>query len=145
MPSLVFRKVSVNRSLVRSMKNSRNISTINESGHHLLSLINDILDLAKIEAGQITLDINKVDINSVCQASLRMIKQLAQKKNQDVSLQIDPGIGVMWADERRLKQMIVNLLSNAVKFTPENGKLGLGSARAMRRQTRLPSRSGIMA
>ena len=106
-------------------KQQKYIATISESGHHLLSLINDILDLAKIEAGQITLDINKVDIHSVCQASLRMIKQLAQKKNQEVSLEIDEGLGLMWADERRLKQMIVNLLGNAVKFTPENGKLGL--------------------
>jgi PAS domain S-box-containing protein len=106
-------------------KQQKYISTISESGHHLLSLINDILDLAKIEAGQITLDINKVDIHSVCQASLRMIKQLAQKKNQEVSLEIDNGLGLMWADERRLKQMIVNLLGNAVKFTPDNGKLGL--------------------
>jgi signal transduction histidine kinase/PAS domain-containing protein/ActR/RegA family two-component response regulator len=106
-------------------KQQKYITTISESGHHLLSLINDILDLAKIEAGQITLDINRVDVNSVCQASLRMIKQLAQKKNQDVSLQIDKGLGLIWADERRLKQMMVNLLSNAVKFTPENGKIGL--------------------
>lgn len=106
-------------------KQQKYISTISESGHHLLSLINDILDLAKIDAGQITLDINKVDIRSVCQASLRMIKQLAQKKNQEVSLEIDDGLGLMWADERRLKQMIVNLLGNAVKFTPEDGRLGL--------------------
>lgn len=106
-------------------KQLKYISTISESGHHLLSLINDILDLAKIEAGQVTLDINKVDVNAVCQASLRMIKQLAQKKNQEVTLDIEEGLGLMWADERRLKQMIVNLLSNAVKFTPENGKLGL--------------------
>jgi PAS domain S-box-containing protein len=106
-------------------KQQKYLNTINESGHHLLSLINDILDLAKIEAGQISLDINKVDVNSVCQASLRMIKQLAQKKNQEVLFEIDSGLGLMWADERRLKQMMVNLLSNAVKFTPENGKLGL--------------------
>lgn len=106
-------------------KQQKYISTISESGHHLLALINDILDLAKIDAGQITMDINKVDIHSVCQASLRMVKQLAQKKNQDVSLEIDPGLGLVWADERRLKQMIVNLLGNAVKFTPENGRLGL--------------------
>jgi PAS domain S-box-containing protein len=106
-------------------KQQKYISTISESGHHLLSLINDILDLAKIDAGQITLDINKVDVHAVCQASLRMIKQLAQKKNQEVSLEIDQGLGLIWADERRLKQMIVNLLGNAVKFTPENGKLGL--------------------
>lgn len=106
-------------------KQQKYIATISESGHHLLSLINDILDLAKIDAGQITLDINKVDIRSVCQASLRMITQLAQKKHQDVSLDIDENLGWMWADERRLKQMIVNLLGNAVKFTPEQGKLGL--------------------
>lgn len=106
-------------------KQSRYLSTINESGHHLLALINDILDLAKIEARQITLDINKVDVNLVCQASLRMIKQLAQKKSQNVSFEIGPNLGLIWADERRLKQMIVNLLSNAVKFTPESGKLGL--------------------
>jgi PAS domain S-box-containing protein len=106
-------------------KQQKYLATINESGHHLLSLINDILDLAKIEAGQITLDINKVDINSVCQASLRMIKQLAQKKNQEVLFQMDHDMGLMWADERRLKQMIVNLLSNAVKFTPESSRLGL--------------------
>lgn len=106
-------------------KQQKYLSTINESGHHLLALINDILDLAKIEAGQITLDINKVDVNSVCQASLRMIKQLAQKKHQEVLFEIDEDLGLMWADERRLKQMIVNLLSNAVKFTPELGRIGL--------------------
>jgi PAS domain S-box-containing protein len=106
-------------------KQQKYIVTISESGRHLLSLINDILDLAKIEAGQITLDINRVDIQSVCEASLRMIKQLAQNKRQDVRLEIDDEIGLIWADERRLKQMIVNLLSNAVKFTPEDGKIGL--------------------
>ncbi|HMB22206.1 MAG TPA: PAS domain S-box protein [Anaerolineales bacterium] len=106
-------------------KQQKYINTISESGHHLLALINDILDLAKIEAGQITLDINKVDIRSVCQSSLRMVRQLAQKKNQEISLEIDEGLVLMWADERRLKQMIVNLLGNAVKFTPENGRLGL--------------------
>jgi PAS domain S-box-containing protein len=106
-------------------KQLKYITTISESGHHLLSLINDILDLAKIEAGQITLDINKVNIHEVCQASLRMVKQLAQKKNQEINLNIEDAVRMIWADERRLKQMIVNLLSNAVKFTPENGQLGL--------------------
>lgn len=106
-------------------KQSKYINTISESGHHLLSLINDILDLAKIEAGQITLDITTIDIRSVCEASIRMVKQQAQKKNQELVLEIDENIGLMWADERRLKQMMVNLLSNAVKFTPENEKFGL--------------------
>jgi len=106
-------------------KQSRYIGMISESGNHLLSLINDILDLAKIEAGQIVLNINEVDLKQVCQASLRMINELAHKKNQQVTLEIDDEIGPVWVDERRLKQVLVNLLSNAVKFTPENGKLGL--------------------
>jgi PAS domain S-box-containing protein len=106
-------------------KQLRYVTTISESGNHLLSLINDILDLAKIEAGQVKLDIGKMNVNLVCEASLRMVKQQAQKKNLHVSLDIAPDLGLIWADERRLKQMIVNLLSNAVKFTPENGRIGL--------------------
>jgi CheY-like chemotaxis protein/two-component sensor histidine kinase len=106
-------------------KQAKYISIISESGQHLLELINDILDLAKIEAGQVTLSQDKVNIEAVCQASLRMVKQLALKKKQEVETEIDPNLGTVWADERRLKQMLVNLLSNAVKFTPENGTLGL--------------------
>jgi PAS domain S-box-containing protein len=106
-------------------KQLRYVTTISESGHHLLSLINDILDLAKIEAGQVRLDINKVDVNLVCEASLRLVRQLAQKKKLEILLEVAPDLGLIWADERRLKQMIVNLLSNAVKFTPENGRIGL--------------------
>jgi len=105
-------------------KQQRYITMISESGNHLLSLINDILDLAKIESGQIVLNINEADLKQVCQASLRMINELAHKKNQQVTLEVED-IGSIWADERRLKQILVNLLSNAVKFTPENGKLGL--------------------
>lgn len=106
-------------------KQQRYVTTIIESGHHLLSLINDILDLAKIEAGQIVLNIDEVDVERVCQASLRMISGMAHKKNQQVLLDIDPAARSIWADERRLKQVLVNLLSNAVKFTPENGQLGI--------------------
>ena len=105
-------------------KQQKYIGMISESGNHLLSLINDILDLAKIEAGQIVLNINEANVREVCQASLRMINELAHKKNQQVSLEVDE-IEAFWADERRLKQVLVNLLSNAVKFTPEEGKLGL--------------------
>jgi PAS domain S-box-containing protein len=106
-------------------KQSRYVGMISESGNHLLALINDILDLAKIEAGQIVLNINETDLRQVCQASLRMINELAHKKNQQVSLKLDGEVSSIWVDERRLKQILVNLLSNAVKFTPENGKLGL--------------------
>jgi len=106
-------------------KQVRYVRTISESGNHLLSLINDILDLARIEASQIVLNISEVEVKQVCQASQRMINELALKKQQKVSLNVDEGIGSIWVDERRLKQMLVNLLSNAVKFTPAGGQLGL--------------------
>jgi PAS domain S-box-containing protein len=106
-------------------KQQRYVKIISESGNHLLSLINDILDLARIESGQIVLNVNEVELKQVCQASLRMINELALKKGQDVMLDLDEEIGSIWADERRLKQILVNLLSNAVKFTPSGGKFGL--------------------
>ena len=117
-------------------KQHKYLGTVNESGRHLLELINDILDLAKIESGQIKIDPARVNINTTCETSLRMIKQLAQKKNQTVEVEIEDEIGHVWADERRLKQMMVNLLSNAVKFTPEGGQLGL-KARIDRREMNL--------
>jgi PAS domain S-box-containing protein len=101
------------------------LQTIEESGRHLLTLINDILDLAKIEAGREELSLADVAIESVCQASLRMIKQIAQKKNLRVVESFQISVPSIQADERRLKQILVNLLSNAVKFTPEGGQVGL--------------------
>ena len=106
-------------------KQQRYITTISESGQHLLSLINDILDLAKVESGQIVLNIDEVHVKQLCQASVRMINELAHKKRQSVTLEVDDDISSIWVDERRLKQVLVNLLSNAVKFTPEDGSLGL--------------------
>ena len=101
------------------------VRTINESGRHLLDLINDILDLAKIESGQLVLYHGNVDIPAIAQASLRMIEHSAQNNKLEVHLDVDEGLDVLFADERRLKQMLVNLLSNAVKFTPEHGRIGL--------------------
>jgi CheY-like chemotaxis protein/two-component sensor histidine kinase len=106
-------------------KQQRYITTISESGQHLLSLINDILDMAKVESGQIVLNITEVNVKQICQASVRMINELAHKKRQNVRLEVDDNIASIWVDERRLKQILVNLLSNAVKFTPEEGSLGL--------------------
>src|SRR6185503_234609 len=82
-------------------KQQKYVGMISESGNHLLSLINDILDLAKIESGQIVLNINEVELKQVCQASLRMINELAHKKNQQISLDLDE-IESFWADDRRL-------------------------------------------
>jgi CheY-like chemotaxis protein len=95
----------------------------------LLSLINDILDLFKVEAGKIQLQIDSVSVSSVCQASLRLIKEAAQKKRLQVSTTFDGPMINLPADERRLKQILVNLLSNAVKFTPEGGKIGIDVTR----------------
>jgi len=101
------------------------LHTVSESGHHLLNLINDILDLSKIEAGKLNLQISTVEIETICQASLRLIKQQAQKKRLHMTLHLDENALFLQADARCLKQMLVNLLSNAVKFTPEGGQIGL--------------------
>ncbi len=101
------------------------IRDVEECGRHLLALINDILDIAKIEAGKIELDMQSVSVESLCQSSLLMLRNPAHKKKIDVSLEVDRAVTVLNADDRRLKQILVNLLSNAVKFTPEAGKIGL--------------------
>ena len=106
-------------------KQNKALHSIEESGRHLLALINDILDVSKIEAGQLSLDIHLVSVDSVCQASLGLVKQIALKKQLTVTSHIDPDVKMLEADERRLKQMLVNLLSNAVKFTSEGGQIGL--------------------
>jgi len=109
------------------------IRTIIESGRHLLDLINDILDLSKIEAGKLELNIQIVSVEKLCTTSLRMVKELAQKKSLNVSLHIDESVKFISGDERRLKQSLVNLLGNAVKFTPQGKKIGLevrGNAQA---------------
>jgi len=106
-------------------KQLKALHSIEESGQHLLNLINDILDLSKIEAGKVELQIGTVALAEVCQASLRMIKETAQKKKLKVSFNMDTMVATVQADSRRLKQILVNLLSNAVKFTPEDGSVGI--------------------
>lgn len=98
---------------------------IEESGRHLLALINDILDVSKIEAGQMQLETGPVSVESVAQASLQFVRQSAFKKQIKVNLSIDSPLIPIEADERRLKQILVNLLNNAVKFTAEGGAIGL--------------------
>ncbi len=101
------------------------IATINESGAHLLSLINDILDLSKIEAGQMALNITDVSVQALFESGFRMVKKMAQKKNIDISFEADEYAHTVRGDLRRLLQILVNLLSNAVKFTPEGGRVGV--------------------
>ena len=106
----------------RQLKYLRNTE---ESGRHLLALINDILDLSKIEAGKFELEIRPASVESTCEASLRLVKQLAHKKRLKVIKTVDKAVVTLPADERRLKQILVNLLSNAIKFTPDSGEIGL--------------------
>ncbi|MFA5265321.1 MAG: ATP-binding protein, partial [Opitutaceae bacterium] len=98
---------------------------VEESGKHLLALINDILDLSKIEAGQITLDVQPVSLRALSDASMRMVRDAARRKKLVLDIELDERIVEIMADMRRMKQILVNLLSNAVKFTPEGGKVGL--------------------
>jgi len=106
-------------------KQLKYIRVINESGRHLLELINDILDLSKIEAGKLEINVQTISIEWFCASCLRMVKELAHKKDVDVLFKSDQKVQVILGDERRLKQALVNLLGNAVKFTPSGRKIGL--------------------
>jgi PAS domain S-box-containing protein len=101
------------------------LETILESSRHLLALINDVLDVAKVEAGKMELNLDEVPVQQLAESSLRMIHQQAQKKGIQVSCHTDPNIWFVFGDPRRLKQMLINLLSNAVKFTPDGGSVSL--------------------
>lgn len=103
----------------------RSVRTIEDSGRHLLTLINDILDLSKIGAGKLDLNMDFVPVRELCLSSLQYIDEAARKKQLDVSTSFDPSVLRVCADQRRLKQILLNLLSNAVKFTPAGGSIGL--------------------
>jgi len=104
---------------------NKSLQTIAQSGRHLLSLINDILDVSKIEAGKLDLEIDLVSIGLVSQVSIQFVRQMAKPKNIQLYLKMDASLPTLWADERRIKQILVNLLTNAVKFTLPEGKVGL--------------------
>ena len=101
------------------------VNDILESGKYLLSLINDILDLSKIEAGKVELELEKLNMNEILENSLIMIRQKCVEHGIDVSLDMPKNLKdlEMMADERRLKQIMYNLLSNATKFTPDGGAI----------------------
>jgi signal transduction histidine kinase/ActR/RegA family two-component response regulator len=94
-----------------------------ESGQHLLGLINDILDLAKIESGKDELDLQPIAIADLCVQCVEMVQHRVDKKRLVLSQEIDQRLGQVHLDERRVRQMVINLLSNAVKFTPEGGQI----------------------
>ncbi len=108
-----------------SQHQRQSLTSIMSSGHHLLMLINDILDLSKVEAGRLDLQIDLVSVADVCQASLMFVREMAIKKSLRLTFQMNDQIAEMEVDPKRLKQMLVNLLSNAVKFTPAKGQVSL--------------------
>jgi signal transduction histidine kinase/CBS domain-containing protein len=101
------------------------LRTIESSSTHLLALINDILDVAKIESGQVTLELTATDLDSLCQSSLAFIKQQALTKRIQLIPRIPKYLPEIMLDERRIRQVLINLLNNAVKFTLEGGKITL--------------------
>jgi signal transduction histidine kinase len=104
-------------------KQQRWVRNIQTSGDRLLNLINDILDLAKIEAGKMKLRLEQTSIQDICDGMLNMFRPLAEKKNIDLRGQVDPGIPLLKQDPAKLQQILSNLLSNAIKFTPEGGRV----------------------
>ncbi len=101
------------------------LPTIERSGNHLLSLINDILDLAKIESGKVILDCTSTNIYQLCQSSVAFIHQQAMQKRLQLHIYIAPNLPDLTIDERRIRQVLINLLNNAVKFTLEGGSINL--------------------
>jgi PAS domain S-box-containing protein len=108
------------------------ISDIFGSGKHLLSLINDILDLSKVEAGKMVLDLESVDVGSLVANSLSIIREKAAARQIRLAVDAATGHVAFQADARKLKQIIYNLLSNAVKFTETGGQVALKAARVGR-------------
>lgn len=106
-------------------KYSEYIDDIADSGQHLLELINDILDVSAIEAGKLELHESMLDMPSLVEASVRLVKHRANEGNVRLLVNIDKNIPPFYADERRIKQIILNLLTNAIKFTPATGRVSL--------------------
>jgi PAS domain S-box-containing protein len=106
-------------------KQEQALQIITASGKHLLGLINDVLEVSKIEAGKLELHPTLVSIQDVCESSLNFVRELAIKKSITLDLWNNQNVAALYADPQRLKQILINLLNNAVKFTPEKGNVSL--------------------
>ncbi len=103
------------------------LNDVLSSSRHLLSLINDILDLSKVEAGKMDVSYTEIDMQHLLKSSLVMIKEKAMKHNIQLSVKVDETLPLLQADERKMKQILYNLLSNAIKFTPDGGYIRLSA------------------
>jgi signal transduction histidine kinase len=104
-------------------KQEEYLQDVLSSGRHLLSLINDILDLSKVEAGRMELELARFDLPQTLQDTRTLVRERAARHGIILALEVDGRLGACVADERKLKQVMLNLLSNAVKFTPEGGRV----------------------
>jgi signal transduction histidine kinase len=109
-------------------KQTEYLGDILESGRHLLSLINDILDLSKIEAGRMELETTDFDLPSAIENALILVRERVSRHGITLAQTIDERLGMIRADERKVKQVLLNLLSNALKFTPEGGRIDVRAA-----------------
>jgi signal transduction histidine kinase len=105
------------------------VEDVLDAGRHLLSLINDILDLSKVEAGQMELTLADVSILETLESGLTMHQARAGRNEITIRLTIEPDVGAVRADERKVRQVVFNLLSNAVKFTPSGGRVDITARR----------------
>jgi GAF domain-containing protein/HAMP domain-containing protein len=110
-----------------SDKQAEYLDDIVASGRHLLSLINDILDLSKVEAGRMELDLASFDLRAALDNALTLVRERAVRHRIALRMAVDQRLGQIVADERKVKQILLNLLSNALKFTPEGGQVTLGA------------------
>jgi signal transduction histidine kinase len=108
-------------------KQSEYVNDIREAGSHLLALINDILDLSKIEAGRMELELSSVHLPTAISNAVTLIRERAQRHAITLGVEIDQRLGEFQADERKVKQILLNLLSNAVKFTPDGGRVDVSA------------------
>ena len=106
-------------------KQQEYLNDILSSGRHLLSLINDILDLSKIEAGKMELELADFPVPAAIDNAMMLMRERAARRGQILDREVDASLGEIRADERKFKQVLLNLLSNAVKFTPEGGRIGV--------------------
>ena len=110
-------------------KQAEYLDDIISSGNHLLSLINDVLDLSKVEAGQVELEVGPFSLRQALERGVVMVREQATDEGVQVDLSAGPEVDVVEGDERRIKQVIFNLLSNAVKFTPAGGEVDVSAIR----------------
>ena len=111
-------------------KQDEYVRDIYSSGRHLLSLINDILDLSKVEAGRMELNVTEFNLKQALLNSLVLIKERASRHSVIVESEVDEGLGEYLGDERKFKQIMLNLLSNAIKFTPDGGRIKVEAIKA---------------